>query len=280
MPLPGEISEFPATVPSLATDLVALGVQPGMVLVVHSSLRSLGWVNGGAVAVILALEQVLGPEGSLVMPTHTADTSDPANWVNPPVPESWWELIRATMPAYDPALTPTFQMGVIPETFRKQTGVLRSANPDASFAAWGKHARTITENHALNPLFGKQSPLARVYNLEGWVLLLGVDHDRNSSLHVAEERAHIPHRTITLGSSMLVDGVRQWVPFDDIDWDDSDFVQLGADFARETGLQRDGKIANARAMLMPQRSLIDYAIPWLEKHRQYTSLITSDKHLL
>src|SRR5437764_7920952 len=120
------LPDSPATVPSLAADFAALGVQPGMVLVVHSSLKSLGFVNGGPVAVILALEQVLGSDGTLVMPTHTADNSEPANWKNPPVPESWWQTIRETMPAYEAALTPTFKMGIIPETFRKQTGVLRS----------------------------------------------------------------------------------------------------------------------------------------------------------
>ncbi len=268
MPLPAETTDFPATTLTLAADLRALGVQPGMVLLVHSSLSSLGWVNGGAVAVILALEEVLGPEGTLVMPTHTADQSEPANWMKPPVPESWWETIRQTMPAYDPALTPTFRMGVIPETFRKQNGVLRSDNPDASFAAWGKNARHVTDNHALCPLFGEQSPVARIYELDGWVLLLGVGHNRNTSLHLAEYRARIPHRTIRLGSPMMVGGVRQWVPFDDIDWDDADFAQLGADFAAETGLQREGKIARAIALLMPQRTLVDYAVGWMEQHRR------------
>ena len=264
-----EMPQFLATVPSLAADFAALGVKPGMVLVVHASLKSLGSeVNGGPVAVILALEEVLGAEGTLVMPTHSANNSEPSNWVNPPVPEAWWATIRATMPAYDPALTPTYQMGIIAETFRKQSGVLRSANPDASFAAWGKHARHVTENHALFPLFGEQSPLARVYELDGWVLLLGVGHHNNTSLHFAEGRARIPHDTIHLGSAMLVDGVRQWVPFDDIDWNDRDFEQLGADFARETGLQRAGKVAQADALLMSQRPLIDYAVGWLERHRR------------
>lgn len=268
MTLPEQTTDFPATVPSLATDLAALGVQPGMVLVVHSSLRSLGWVSGGPVAVILALEDVLGSEGTLVMPTHTADLSDPANWVNPPVPEAWWETIRQTMPAFDVALTPTSGMGMIPETFRKQAGVLRSNHPDTSFAAWGKYARKITENHALVPLFGEQSPLARVYELDGWVLLLGVGHNRNTSLHLAENRARIPHRMMHTGSPVMVNGVRQWVPWSDIDWDESDFIELGADFARETGLQREGKVAQTNALLMPQRALIDYGVGWLEGHRR------------
>ena len=261
------MNEFPATVPSLVVDLAKLGVKTGMTLVVHSSLRSLGNVNGGPVAVILALEEMLGTEGTLVMPTFSADNGEPSNWNNPPVPEEWWEPIRATMPAYDVDMTPTFNMGMVAETFRKQPGVIRSTNPDASFAAWGRHAERIIDDHALCPLFGETSPLARVYGLNGWVLLLGVGHNKNSSLHLAEGRAKIPHGTIHLGAPIMEDGTRYWRSFDDIDWDDSDFTALGADFARETGQQVEGKIAKATALLMPQRALVDYAITWLEQHR-------------
>ena len=58
------------------------------------------------------------------MPTHTGDNSEPSNWENPPVPESWWDVIRAEMPVFDPKLTPTRGMGIIPETFRKFPGWL------------------------------------------------------------------------------------------------------------------------------------------------------------
>src|SRR5260221_4107519 len=95
------MSEFPATVPSLVVDLAKLGVKTGMTLVVHSSLKSLGDVNGGPVAVILALEEMLGVEGTLVMPTFTADNSEPSNWQHRPVPEGRWQQIRATQAPYD-----------------------------------------------------------------------------------------------------------------------------------------------------------------------------------
>jgi len=262
------ISDHLVTQPMLVSELAALGVQPGMTLIIHSSMKSLGWVNGGAAAVILALEEVLTPEGTLVMPTHSSDQSDPANWKYPPVPEAWWEAIRATMPAYDPSLTPTFHMGVVPETFRKQTGVIRSNHPQASFAAWGKHASRVAADHPLTPPFGADSPLGRVYDLDGWVLLLGVGHNRNTSLHIAEDRANLDPPVTHDGAAMLVNGVRQWVAFDDLGWDEFDFDAVGADFARETGLQREGRVGQAVALLMPQRPLIDYAVTWFETHRR------------
>jgi aminoglycoside 3-N-acetyltransferase len=66
----------PVTVDSLKKDLTALGVKPGMVLLVHSSLSSLGWVCGKSVAVIEALEFLLTPDGTLVMPTHSGELLD------------------------------------------------------------------------------------------------------------------------------------------------------------------------------------------------------------
>ena len=138
-----------ATVELLQTDFKALGVEKGTVLLVHSSLSALGWVCGGAVAVILALQKVLGETGTLIMPAHSTDLSDPSQWENPPVPESWWQIIRETMPAYDPDLTPTRSMGKIAETFRKQKNVLRSVHPQSSFCASGPQASYIISNHSL-----------------------------------------------------------------------------------------------------------------------------------
>lgn len=260
-------SEQPATVASLVADLTALGVQPGMTVLVHSSLSSMGWVCGGAVAVILALEKTLHRDGTLVMPTHSGDLSDPAQWQNPPVPELWWSIIRDTMPAYEPDLTPTRGMGIIPETFRKQHRVIRSAHPQVSFAAWGTNAHQVIDHHMLDFPMGEGSPLARIYDLDGWVLLLGVGHANNTSLHLAEYRANwCGKEIIPQGAPLMVNGEQQWVTFEDVNTDASDFAALGGAF-NESEQPRQGKIANAPALLIRQRLLVDFAVRWLEANR-------------
>ncbi len=264
-------AEIPATIESLQTDFRALGIKKGMVLLVHSSLSEIGWVCGGAVAVIIALQEVLGETGTLVMPAHSTDLSDPSQWENPPVPESWWQTIRETMPAYDPDLTPTRSMGKIAETFRKQKDVFRSTHPHSSFCARGPQASSIINNHALAYGFGEHSPLARIYDLQGFVLLLGVNHSSNTSIHLAEYRADFPSKRIVQeGAPITQEGSRVWTTFEDINVDDSDFDRLGEDFLHSDAgkvVQR-GKVGIADCQLLPQLDIVNFAVDWLRKNRQ------------
>ena len=205
------LSSGPNTVETMTGDLRALGVAQGMTLIVHSSLSSLGWVCGGAVGLILALQSALGRAGTLVMPTHSGDLSDPAPWENPPVPQEWWQTIRETMPVFNRDLTPTRGVGVVPETFRKQEGVVRSDHPTTSFAAWGRHRRYIVRGQRLEYSMDSHSPLGRIYRLGGYVLLIGVGHERNTSIHLAVYMANYEgKRIVDCYSPLAVKGRRQW----------------------------------------------------------------------
>ena len=268
-PLPEEPPPEPITTGSLVSDLHSLGVEAGQTVLVHSSLSSLGWVCGGAPAVVDALQRAVGERGTVVMPTHSPGNRDPANMNHPPVPEAWYELIREQMPPYRPSVTPTQGMGAIPECFRSYPDVRRSAHPQHSFAARGAEADFVTDGHSYDYSFGEESPLARVYDLDGKLLFLGTSHAANTSLHLAEYRAALDIDTERRASAVLVDGKREWVHWEELAFDDADFAECGAAFEREhpDGFE-SGRVGGANAKLLPQQSLVDFAVDWFESNRE------------
>jgi len=253
----------PNTVASLKTDLKNIGLEKNMNIVVHSSLSKIGWVCGGPVAVIDALKEIITCEGTIVMPAHTGELSEPSYWENPPVPESWWNTIRDTMPAFDREFTPTRAMGSIAETFRVSRDTSRSSHPQCSFSAWGRYSSYICEDHSLDFPLGDRNPLSKLYELDGHILLLGVDFDRNTSLHLSEFRCKkMPN--IKQGAPIKENGERIWKTFDNIDYSPCDFNEIGRDFVSQRPC-KSGKVGEARVYLMKIRDLVDFGTEWMKK---------------
>ena len=156
----------------IVKDLQVLGIKRGDILAVHSSLKSMGYVDGGAETVIAALKEAVGPSGTIIMPVF----SKPVD----------------IFVARDECCT----TGTVPETFRKSNGTLRSLHPTHSVAAWGKHAHDIVREHQLLQALGVNSPFHRLAKHGGKVLMVGVPYTRASIVHVAESIAKVPYQNV------------------------------------------------------------------------------------
>jgi aminoglycoside 3-N-acetyltransferase len=252
----------------LADGLRNLGIRAGDTLLVHASLRSLGRVAGGATTVVLALQEVLGPAGTIVVPTQTAYNRHPARR-KPPPPEDLWPRIQATTPAFDPNTTPSRRMGRIAECVRTWPGAGRSAHPQTSFAAIGPNARYLLEPHVLTSQLDESSPLGRLEKVDARVLLLGVGFARCTAFHLAEYRLPDPPRRLNHCVLMTPDG-RKWTTYDGVALDQSDFPELGAALERETDHVRVGAVGQAECRLVPLPAAVQFAEKWLlaNRHRE------------
>lgn len=238
-----------------------VGVEPGMHVIVHSALSSIGRVRGGAATVVLSLRRALGPEGTLVTPAFTPQVADPNPLIRG-VPDENVRILRDQVPLFTPELPSP--MGAVAEALRLTPGAVRSRHPQASVAALGARAGDIVAKQPLNFAVGRGSPFDRLLRLEGWILLVGVGHERNSFLHHAEsliDRPRIKQRRFPV----LVDGERIWWETRDVGDDNNTyFPVVGPEYERRAGI-RPIEVGHARTVLLPADDLVAFASNRLAK---------------
>jgi aminoglycoside 3-N-acetyltransferase len=225
----------------IAGPLRELGVEPGGVLLVHTSFRADRPVEGGPRGLIEALRDAVGSEGTLVMPSWSGNDDEP----------------------FDAGVAPASpDLGVVADMFRRIPGVRRSDHCFA-FAAAGPRAEAITSGLLPLPPHAPDSPVGRVHDLDGQVLLLGVGHDANTTLHLAELLAGVPYR-VPRHCTVLRNGRPIRVDYGENDHCCQRFSLADA-WLRERGLQREGPVAHAHARLVRARDVVRIALESLSR---------------
>jgi len=210
----------------LMTQLQTLGLKAGDVVEVHASLKSIGLVLGGASTLLEALLDVLGYEGTLVMSAQSWGNSEPAYFQHPPIALNQYKKLRETHPPFKGKFEDLKGMGSLAQAMQTRPNVYVSAHPQAAFMAIGKQAKWITQSHPLHDAFGMTSPLGKLRELKAKVLLIGVEYDRCTGMHLGETLS-AKRPVIIQGSRILEAAQAKWVKFLSLAYDSDDFISVG-----------------------------------------------------
>ena len=256
---------MPATRSSLRADFVQLGIKPSDVVMVHASVRSVGEVTGGVNVIVQALLDAIGPEGTL---TAYVDF------------EPFYEDDdEAEVPVFDKRIAHAARdHGVLHEALRNWPAAVRSDHPDAGVAAIGPLADWITKDHPFQYGYGDGSPLEKILEENGRVLMLGAPLDTITLLHYAEHKAQIPNKRIRR-YRRLMPGLNGpgWVCFEEFDTRDpvndalpSNCFELIAMDYLAAGYGKKDTVGSAPSVLLDGPDIVQFGIRWIERFMRST----------
>lgn len=233
------------TADTLKTELGKLGVSAGMKILVHVALSKVGRLENGPEDFISALKAAVTENGIVAMPAYNCYGD------------------------YKPSLS------IVNDAFKKQGDVIKTNQLIAAFAVWGRAKADIAASvpyteEGLSFENGEKSTIARLYENDGWSLMIGTDYSTCTMLHLAENRASWPGKFIYTEEVTLPDGSK--CLYHDVAYQDEDFNMIGKAFESrfwgDESVIRFGKIGNAECRLVNQRILVDYAVDWMQRNRQ------------
>jgi aminoglycoside 3-N-acetyltransferase len=242
------------SVAQLKHDFRSIGVCAGDTLMVHASLRSVGPVEGRAEGLVSTLLSVLGNQGTLLAYVDFEPTSD--------------------IPYFDPQKSPARpDYGALADVIRTWPGAVRSLNPGASMVAIGDRSKWICSDHPMNYGYGQDSPLSKLVEIDGKILLLGSDFDNVTILHHAENCANLPNkRVIRRTDKVLSRNIVLDVAIEEFDTSGSVVSAMPANyFAKITqqyvnaGYAQTGIVGHAHSVLLPAREFVSFGIEMMER---------------
>jgi aminoglycoside 3-N-acetyltransferase len=251
----------------LADGFRRLGVAAGDVVMLHASVRAVGTVAGGPVEILLALDETLAPDGTLLMYASCPQYYDEVGRGNL-TPAQEQELLEK-LPAFDPLTAPSQrENGALVEFCRTLPGSVVSDHV-ARFVARGRHADRLVSPQPWDYAFGAGSALERFAQAGGRILLLGADHDNVTFLHYAEHIVDIPGKRIARFQVPWRDGHggRVWREMAEVDtaeaahasWPDRFFAQIVDGHLAQTG-NTGVRVGDAQAFLIDARGLLAHAL--------------------
>ena len=255
----------------IRADLEQLGLRPGDAVLAHGALSKVGRLLNGPDAVVGALLDAVSPGGTVLAYTDWDALYDQLLDSDGRIPEPW----RAHIPPFDArASRAARDNGALPEFLRTTPGALRSGNPGASVAALGARAEWFTADHPLDYGYGPGSPLAKLLEAGGKVVMIGAPLDTMTLLHHAEHLADIPGKRVIRYEVPLAraHGV-EWRTVEEFDTCDpvvdgfaeDYFAEIVRDFLA-SGQGTRGRVGEAESVLVEAQAVCAFAVTWIEKH--------------
>lgn len=253
-----------STKEDLVRQLQSLGIQKGMLVLVNADTKRLGYLVGGPQILVEALIEVVGYEGTIVMPTFTPQMADPA-CQKKRVNRTYWDEVRKNALPFDRKLSNPVQCDQLIHQFLRNDGVTRSYHPLYSFAAWGKYAKLICDKHPLHFGLSQDSPLGKISELNGYALLLGCDYDSCTMFHLARYNGEqLPIKVV----SAPIENNKHlyWKDMLDLDLEIKNFSEVG-EVMEERNIVRTTYLGTGKCRLFSAREAVTFATAYFHIHK-------------